>query len=65
MSWAKVKPGKKPLKWWWHKILCEIGYAMRRIDSCKMYYYHLEKLCKQGFNLYGEPIKPNPEKGKI
>jgi hypothetical protein len=55
MSWSKVKPGKKPLMWWYHKILCEIGYKYFGSGS-DVYYKHLEIMCdKYGFNLYGEP----------
>jgi hypothetical protein len=59
MSWSKVnKPLSKPLGWWYHKIFCEIGWALRwLLKSYKMYYHHLDKLCLYGFNLYGEPLK--------
>lgn len=46
-----------PIGWWWHKIWCEVGYAIRRIiRTDKMYYRHLDQLCEYGFNLYGEKI---------
>lgn len=52
MAWSKVKkPFKKPFKWWVYKVMCELGYATGNI---KMYYTNLNKLCKEGFNLYGE-----------
>lgn len=53
MSWSKVKSGKKPLMWWYHKILCEAWWAMG--NRGVKYYHHLNKLCDCGFNLYGEP----------
>ena len=57
MSWASVTGEKrKPLMWWYHKILCEIGYSLRNQLGLKMYYKHLDALCKHGFNLYGEKI---------
>lgn len=52
MSWSKVRKGKKPLMWWYHKLLCEFWYWKK--GTGKGYYYHLTKLCDQGFNLYGE-----------
>jgi hypothetical protein len=54
-QWSKVtSKGYKPLRWWWHKVLCEIGWNMRKlIGTERMYRYHLDKLCKTGFNLYG------------
>lgn len=46
-----------PIGWWWHKIWCEVGYAIRKITrSERMYYNHLDQLCEYGFNLYGEKI---------
>lgn len=55
MGWSKVrKPLKKPVGWWYHKLLCEAGYFF---GSTKGYYRHLNALCKFGFNLYGEAIK--------
>jgi hypothetical protein len=58
MNWSKVNKGKYPLGWWYHKVLCEFGWAIRNIIGTeKYYYYHLHKLCKYGYNLYGEPIR--------
>jgi hypothetical protein len=57
MSWSKVKKGKKPLKWWYHKVMAELFYFLAdHIESfsLKYYYNHLNKCCKNGFNLYGE-----------
>ena len=55
MSWSKVnKKYSKPFKWWFHKILCEIWWFFG--DRGKHYYYHLNKICETGFNLYGEKI---------
>lgn len=64
MSWSKVtKEHKKPLMWWYHKIMCEYYYSrydqVRKYDVTShltKYYHHLKKLCKYGFNLYGEKI---------
>lgn len=59
MSWSKVsKRHRKPLKWWYHKIVCEFWYHMYLVSSCtqKYYYKHLNLCCRQGFNLYGEKI---------
>lgn len=58
MSWSKVKKGKKPLMWWYHKIMCEIGWHWFG-HSSKKYYNHLNKMCELGFNLYGEPWPKN------
>lgn len=56
-EWAKVEfSGRKPFWWWFHKILCEVGWSARNF-GWKMYYYHLNKLCNYGYNLYGKPIK--------
>lgn len=55
MNWSKVH-GKKPLMWWYHKIMCEIGYNFFGRYSLKTYYKHLNIMCdKYGFNLYGKP----------
>jgi hypothetical protein len=55
MSWSKVSNNhSKPLKWWYHKIMCEIAYYI--YTSAKRYYYHVDKCCEIGFNLYGEKI---------
>lgn len=59
MAWSKVdKTYNKPLMWWFHKLLCEFYYwvAMRKTWYITKYYEHLNKLCKYGFNLYGEKI---------
>lgn len=62
MSWSKVnKPFQKPVLWWYHKILCEIGYVIEKnihgVFGMRMYYKHLNRLCDLGFNLYGEKFK--------
>ena len=57
MAWSKVKlKERKPLNWWFHKILCELGWLVRAKDGYVLYHYHLDKLCAHGFNLYGEKI---------
>lgn len=60
MSWSKVRKGKKPLMWWYHKILCELWWAMG--NRGEKYYHHLNKLCNKGFNLYGDPYPKNKTK---
>lgn len=55
MAWSKIiGHEKKPLKWWYHKTLCEFGWLIRYKDDLDMYYHHLNGCLKQGFNLYGE-----------
>jgi len=57
MSWAKVKKGKKPLGWWYHKLMCEIGWSIRYANNWDLYYKHLAKMCgKYHINLYGEAL---------
>jgi hypothetical protein len=54
MSWSHIIDNrKKPFWWWFHKLLCELGWFLKH--SGRMYRYHLDKLSKTGFNLYGEP----------
>lgn len=57
-SWSKVKKGKKPLGWWYHKIMCEIAWSLRNYFNgitWKYYYSHLNIMVnKYKFNLYGE-----------
>lgn len=51
MGWSKVSSDhRKPLMWWFHKVLCELGWAL---GSTKRYEYHLDKMVKLGYNLYG------------
>ena len=54
MGWSKVdKSFRKPLGWWYHKILCEFSWHF--IDHDYWYYYHLDKMIKKyKINLYGE-----------
>jgi hypothetical protein len=62
MSWVKVKRGKKPLGWWYHKIMCEIGWSLRNTAHWDLYYCHLAKMCsKYHINLYGEPLPYNDD----
>lgn len=61
MAWSKVnKPKEKPIKWWYHKLLCEFGWWSRQrigfVTGMRIYYNHLDKLCKLGYNLYGDKI---------
>lgn len=61
MDWAKVQRGKKPFAWWYHKILCEVGWNLYGSTS-HMYYKHLHKCCDLGYNLYGEAIEGKVKK---
>lgn len=55
MSWSKVnKKHRKPLKWWYYKMLCEMWWALG--DRGEKYYKYLNKCCEQGFNLYGDKL---------
>lgn len=59
MSWSKVKKGKKPIGWWYHKIMCEIGWSIRfKTDyGLDMYYDHLSVMYrKYRRNIYGEKL---------
>lgn len=54
MSWSKVQqPWQKPLKFWYHKILCELGFYIGG-STHFLYHRHLKKILRMGFNLYGE-----------
>ena len=58
-SWSKVKKGKKPMGWRFHKILCELGTLVQlNIHSYwgyKIYCYHLNVMIKKyRINLYGD-----------
>lgn len=59
MSWSKVNNKHcKPLKWWYHKVMCEFWYHiyLYRSFSQSKYYYHLNECIKTGYNIYGERI---------
>ncbi len=61
MAWSKVKKGKKPLGWWYLKIMCEIGYCRDGFGG--MYYKYLGKMNdKYRINLYGEHFGPSNSK---
>lgn len=54
MGWSRVsRQHKKPLRWWLHKLLCELGWA---IGSCSSYQYHLIKMVEIGYDLQGNSI---------
>lgn len=58
MGWSKLEAKEdKPLIWWYHKLMCELGFALRnkfRGISWKLYYKHLNIMCKKyHINLYG------------
>lgn len=56
MSWSKIETDfKKPLGWWFHKIMCEIAYSIK--GSSTSYYFHLNSMCdKYKITLYGHKI---------
>lgn len=56
MGWSKViTKYPKPLGWWYHKVMCEIGWALRNKIGEAMYYRHLDYMIKKyKINLYGE-----------
>jgi hypothetical protein len=59
MAWSKTAKTKKPIGWWYHKVLCEFGYSLRNYTywGWSMYYKHLSKMCnKYKINLYGDKI---------
>lgn len=59
MSWAKVNKTNRmnlPLGWWFHKVMCEVGWMIRYRNHFRMYYKHLHALCKYGYNLYGDKL---------
>jgi hypothetical protein len=52
----RVPKLKRPIGWWYHKIMCELGYRFAGSNS-DMYYEHLHILCdKYKINLYGDKI---------
>lgn len=55
MAWASVVKGyRRPIGWWYHKILAEIGWVW----NLKMYHTHLDAMTRNyGYNLYGQPFK--------
>jgi len=63
MSWSKITTKtKKPIGWWYHKIMCEIGYWIEQnfasLNGMAMYYKHLNIMVgKYEINLYGEVFK--------
>lgn len=55
MNWSKVnRKYNKPFGWWWNKLLCE--FAWNFIDHDATYYKYLNRMCKYGYNIYGEKI---------
>jgi hypothetical protein len=55
MSWSRVCKGPKPLRWWYHKLLCEFWYA---IGNTSGYYKHLNIMVrKYRIDLYGRRDK--------
>lgn len=58
MNWSKVnKKTKKPIGWWYHKLMCEFWYNYFGTSN-RRYYDHLEKMVKKyNLNLYGDVFK--------
>ncbi len=62
MSWSKLEDkSSKPLGWWKHKYLCELGWWIRNninySKGDKLYYHHLNKMVDDyGINVYGVKI---------
>lgn len=65
MSWSKLEDkSPKPLGWWYHKVMCELGWKLRNktIKGWDIYYHHLNKMCdKYKINLYGKPLTTQPQ----
>ena len=56
MSWSKVEDkSKKPLGWWCLKIMCELGWAIRKVVwPAKLYYSLLNSMeNRYNINIYG------------
>jgi len=52
-----IKAKHKPVMWYYHKAMCEIGWKLRNRFGWDMYYYHLNIMCKKyRINFYGEFI---------
>lgn len=57
MAWSNVNKGRKPLGWWYHKIMREFWYEVRCLNGDSNYYYHLNIMIKKyKINLYSEKI---------
>jgi len=60
MPWSKIHIKKKlPIGWWFHKLLCELGWLLRNkiFLGWKIYYNHLNKMCDNyNINLYGNKL---------
>jgi hypothetical protein len=55
---------KKPMGWWYHKILAEISYKISCYEGnitswfLRKYYFHLNKMCDEyKIDLYGREIE--------
>ncbi|WP_461042840.1 hypothetical protein [Spirosoma harenae] len=59
MAWNTVVKGyRRPIGWWYHKILCDLGWRI----SQKLYYKHLHIMNRQyGINLYGQRFHHRPK----
>ena len=48
---------RKPIGWYFYKIICEIGWKFRNILNWDLYYWALHKMCnKYKINLYGQKL---------
>jgi hypothetical protein len=58
-GWAPInKRHKKPLMWWYHKVMCELYYRYK--GSNDGYYKHLIIMVNiYNINLYGEASQPS------
>ena len=54
---SRVPKHIRPLGWWKHKILAEIGWKIRNLDRWNMYYKHIHKMSDNyNINFYGDRI---------
>jgi hypothetical protein len=55
MAWSRVdRKTKKPLMWWYNKIMCEYHY---HVGNYPAYHRHLNIMCnKYRLSLYGVKI---------
>lgn len=62
MSWSKITgKGKKPLGWWYNKLMCEYWYwkyeSSFSLTTAKNYNKYLAKMCDNyKLSLYGEKL---------
>lgn len=59
MSWSKVQGFPKKIGWWEHKILAEVGYALRNTVpwGMRLYNYGIRVMVdKYRINIYGQKV---------